>query len=786
MDFIEKREDSEGGMEIRDIVLTVLRNWHWFVLSALACLGAAWFYLATLTPVYQRTAVILVKSEGKSADAHSALLELNSGFSSSGVENDIYILHSHQLMLKVVGDLRLDIGVEVKNRLRRIPLYAESPVRVDFPASSPASFAMGIVPLDSLKFRLESFTSNGIEQKIGEEKQYGESFNTPAGEIVISPVAANLPHFLGKTLFITRTSLDNAANSYQSRISTSLVGKNTTLVKIDCSDMNVSRAGAILNSLIDVYNETIIEDKNRIAANTAGFIEERIAIISKELGEVEEELTDFRQRNRIIDISSSASQYLHESSQAKAESIVLETQLSVARYIKNYLSDAARKNQFIPNVSGIGDIGIQGQINSYNELLQQRDRVLSNSGENNPVVQDMNDRLASMRETISGSMENYINTLRLRQERARSLENQSMGNIQSVPKQEKMALSIMRQQAIKETLYTFLLNKREENALQLAITVANIRVVEIPFGSGVPIAPKRNIILLAGLLIGLLIPSAWLYLKLTFDTRIRSRRDVEARTTIPVLGEIPQAGKNETGGEIVVRENANDRQTEAFRLLRANFSFLNKQAKVICFTSTLAGEGKTFVSRNFAVTLALSGKKVLLVDADLRKATQSKEADIKTDRGLSTCLSETYEMKEVIIKKVFHDKVDMIPSGAIPPNPAELLMSERFDKMIATLKEQYDYILVDSVPAQIIADAVIANRVADITLYIIRDGKIDRRYLPELERMHREGKYKNLCVVLNGCDPDQHRYGYGGYYGGYGYYQDTKKRPWYYFGIGKK
>jgi capsular exopolysaccharide synthesis family protein len=205
---------------------------------------------------------------------------------------------------------------------------------------------------------------------------------------------------------------------------------------------------------------------------------------------------------------------------------------------------------------------------------------------------------------------------------------------------------------------------------------------------------------------------------------------------------------------------------------------------VLCFTSTQAGEGKTFVSRNFAVTLALSGKKVILIDADLRKATQSKLADIKTDKGLSTCLSESYELKEVIIKKVFHDRVDMIPSGAIPPNPTELLMSDRFDRMIASLREQYDYILIDSVPAQIIADAVIANRVADVTFYIIRSGKIDRRYLSELEKMHREGKYKNLCIVLNDCDPNDHLYGYGYY--NYGYYLETKKRPWYYFGFGKK
>jgi capsular exopolysaccharide synthesis family protein len=776
MEIIENKQEEEEGIDYREIIFIVLRNWYWFVLSAVLCVGATYFYLKTCSPVYQRTAVLLVKSDDKSNDARSAMLELSSGFSFSnrGVENDIYILSSNQLMRRVVEQLRLDLTYEVRRWLRSEQLYAESPVQIVFPLYNPSVFSMEIVLLDSMQFRLESLSyklninDDESKQYIGTEHSYGEMIETPVGEIVVNLIPDRFSEFAGKSVFISRTTLENATNRYQSGIKTSLADKQTTLVKIDCSDTNISRANDILNTLIEVYNETIIDDKNRIAQNTSRFIDLRIGLISKELSSVEEEMTEFKQRNRIVDIKSSANIFLNESSKAREDNIQLNTLLNVAKYIKTFISEMSGKNNLIPNVSGIGDTGIQTQINDYNELLLKRDRLLFNSGENNPTVLEMNKNLLAMLGTISGSVDNYINTLQLRLDKNQSVENQLMSSIQAVPLQEKMALTIIRQQEIKASLYTFLLNKREENELQLSITVANIRVVETPFGSTFPISPKRKIIFLAGFLISMLIPSAFFYLQFMLDSKIRGRKDVEKYTTIPIIGEVLQIKTEEKDEDIVIRENRNDRHTEAFRLLRANFGFMNRQAKILTFTSTIAGEGKSFVSRNFAVTLALSGKRVILIDADLRKATQSKIADLKSDKGLSTYLSGNYNYRDVIVNNVFHKLVDMIPSGIIPPNPTELLMSDKFEELIHYLRRQYDYVLIDSVPAGLIADAVIINRVADITFYVVRDGKIDRRYLPELEKLHREEKFKNMCIILNGCDLEK-RYGYYGYYG-YGSY----------------
>ncbi len=386
--------------------------------------------------------------------------------------------------------------------------------------------------------------------------------------------------------------------------------------------------------------------------------------------------------------------------------------------------DVTRNNQLIPNVSGVGDASVQSQITAYNELMLQRNHLLAESGEKNPVVQAADKNLAEMRTVISGSMDNYIKNLRLRLDRTRAVEHQINTEIQAVPKQEKMALSIIRQQSIKEALYTFLLNKREENALQLAVTEANIRVVESPFGSNAPIAPHSTTFLLAALAVGLAIPLGIQVLLMLWNTSVRGRKDIEDYTTIPVLGEIPSRKEEVADNSIVVDEHKNDLISEAFRLLRSNINFVAKDARVIMFTSTMPGEGKSFVSRNLAVALAIAGKKVVLVDTDLRKRTQGKLVGVKHKEGLSTYLSGLHDnIDNILDKGLIHPAVDMLLVGPVPPNPSELLMSDRLEKLVDELKKKYDYIILDNVPAQVVADATIVNRVAELTLYVVRDGK---------------------------------------------------------------
>ena len=624
MEYTQENKEKtvgEGGFNItlRDVIELIIANWYWFAISVIVCVSAAYLYTRTLVPVYQRQAVMLVKTGGKTANSDiSAMLELQGGVTGSGVENEMYILRSHQLVREVVNRLHLDVSYEEDGFFRNTSLFAESPVEVTFFDPYHSFVSMNVTPLDVKNYTISNLVVGGKKLSINGNHAYGDTLQTEAGRMIVNLKPENLSTYIGKPVLVKRMSPEAATAIYKGGISTSLAGMGTTMVQITCVGNNISRADAILSALINVYNETIIEDKNRIAVNTAKFIDERIAVIGKELGDVEEELTDFKQRNRIIGTEGNGSQYLAESSRVKGETLQMETELSIAQSIKSYLMDVTRNNQLIPNVSGVGDASVQSQITAYNELMLQRNHLLAESGEKNPVVQTADKNLAEMRTVISGSMDNYIKNLRLRLDRTRAVEHQINTEIQAVPKQEKMALSIIRQQSIKEALYTFLLNKREENALQLAVTEANIRVVESPFGSNAPIAPHSTTFLLAALAVGLAIPLGIQVLLMLWNTSVRGRKDIEDYTTIPVLGEIPSRKEEVADNSIVVDEHKNDLISEAFRLLRSNINFVAKDARVIMFTSTMPGEGKSFVSRNLAVALAIAGKKVVLVDTDLR------------------------------------------------------------------------------------------------------------------------------------------------------------------------
>lgn len=775
----KKVSDSpkENVITLRDIVELFLNNWYWFVISAVLCVAAAWIYLSAISPVYQRTAVMLVKGDNQSTSNDlSSMLELNGIPGGSSVENEVYILRSYQILNDVVQRLHLDVDYSVRNGLRRDYLFSELPLEVRFLDIYPGYTELTVSAINEKECRLSHLEIEGESKDYNEIIAFDDTISTPVGRIIVGQKTEYFKQYIGRDILVTRSDLETATNSVMERIQTSAMDQKSTLVNIICQDVNIARADAILSTILLVYNETIVEDKNRIASNTARFIDERIVIISHELGEVENQLTTFKQEHRIVDLNTNANLYLQEGSKAKEESIQLEAQLSVVEFIKNYLTDKTKSADLIPNVSGVGDAGVQTQIESYNEMMLQRNRLVGNSGENNPVVENMNKNLAAMRSTIAGSIDNYMRTIRLRLQNARKVENKVNQSIESIPQQEKYALDVMRQQSIKETLYTYLLQKREETAMQLAVTEANIRVVEAPFGSRLPIAPKRMIILMAALVIGFVIPFIYFRLCEFWNTGVRGRKDVEDMTTLPVLGEIPSRKEDQGDEQIVVSENKNDRITESFRLLRTNLDFMNKGAKVLMFTSTMAGEGKTFVSRNLAVILAGTGKKVVLVDTDIRKRTQSKLSGVQRKEGVSTFLSGIYtDILKLVISGQLHKNVDVLPAGSIPPNPAELLMSDRLELLIEELKKHYDYIILDNVPALVVADASIVNRVAEITLYVIREGILDRRYLAELERLHQEKKFNNMCVILNDVKDKTSRYGYGYGYGGY-YTEDSEQK----------
>ena len=774
MELIQETKNdkrNEGGITLRDIAELIFDNWYWIVLSVVVCVSIAWFYLAMQTPLYKRSAVMLVQSENKSGNDMSAMLELSGGISGSGVENEIYILQSRQLMREVVERLNLDITYQVKDWLHYEQLYAESPIKVNFLEPYTAPISMTIKPLDENRFTLSHLKIGDIDSREKEKTfSFGDTIALSIGRIVVESVPGRLPAYYDTSVSVSRIDVDIAANIYHSFISTALAGERTTLVQINCIDSNISRAEAILNTLIDVYRETIIEDKNRIATSTAEFINERVEIISKELGDVEDELTDFKQKNRIVSIDAAASQFMNESSKTREELIQLETEYSIAQAIQRTVTDREHRKQLIPNVAGVGDNGLQNQITAYNEMLLQRERLAANSGENNPLVKDLDNNLASMRINLSASMSNYISTLNLKLKKAREVEAKTLDHIESVPQQEKKALSIARQQSIKESLYTFLLNKREENALQLAITEANIRVIEAPFGSSAPVAPARRMFLIGAFIVGLIIPLAIQLLRLLWNTGVRGRRDVEDYTSMPILGEIPKLKEKEEASPIVVAEHQTSNVAESFRMLRSNMDFVAPQARVIMFTSTMPGEGKTFTSANLAQAFAATGKKTLLIDGDLRRGSLSHRLKARHQPGFSNLLLDHSKNPASCVMKSNggHAHLDFLPSGPLPPNPVTLLTHPHFSALLDHWKQRYDRIVIDTPPFGVLADTPIIAALSDITLYVIRGGMLDKRFLATLQQLADKGSLgRNCAFSLNDIDFKQARYRYYGY--GYSY-----------------
>ena len=781
-----QKSQVEDMISLRDILEIFIFNWKWFIVSALVCLALSRLYLATQPNIYQRSAVLLVKDDNGNSSSRStrgtdALMQLNGVMMGTNVKNEVYVLQSHQLMMDVVRLLHLDVQYLYRPRLRTHSLYTTKPFIAEFDSletSLPYSFK---VKIDGMRAHISDLIYGKEKYDTLITTNFNQEVTMPFGKMTFVPNDKYFQEFDQEEITVVRTTTDDAANFYGSQLNASELDKESTLVGIIYTDNNIQRATDILNAVLNAYRQGIIDDKNRIAQSTAAFIDKRIEYISQELSAVEGELAQFKQRNQLVNIEDNARQYLQESGQARQRSIQLESQVSVVKFLLDELKSAPDDNNLIPTLSGLTDNVIQNQITRYNELMLQLNKLLESASDDNPYIIQLRQQLAQMKATIIASTTAHLSSLNVQLNRAKQEEQKLSSNIVNVPAKEKEGLDIARQQSIKETLYTYLLNKREETALQLAITEANIRIVEEPFGSNIPIAPRKNIIMLAALLIGIVIPYAFFYIRSLLNMSVRGRKDVETYTTIPVLGEIPHRKESIDDSKILVGEQKTDSLNEAFRMLRFSMNFIQKDARVIMFTSTTPGEGKTFVSRNFSVTLGMTGKKVLLIDADIRKRTQSRLSGSSRQEGLTSYLSgSTDDWKNIIINEWPKYNVDMMPAGITPPNPSELLMSGRLEQLIEELKEVYDYIVIDNVPAQVVADAGIVNRVADITLYVIREGVIDRRYLPELERLYQENKFNHLCIVINDSKFEEKRYGYGygyGHYGyGYGMLQDDPKR----------
>ena len=775
----EKSNLQDSDLNLMDFFKMGLANWYWFVLSVAVCIGVAVFYLKSTPNVYTRTASVLIKDDargGQLASEATAFEDLNMLNVKSSVDNEMLIFKSKYLMVEVARRLHLDISYKVRVGLKDVELYTQSPVTLRFPdATEGMSFSLKVTPLSDKKVLLSDFVEQGnVELSANPVSAVpGDTIKTPVGRVVVTPSRYYTSDFYHVPVTVRKSNLQRVASACNQGLQAELANQYATVINLSINDVSPTRAEDILNTLIAVYNEDAINDKNQIAINTSEFINERLIIIEQELGGVDSEIETFKKENRLTDITSEAGMFVEATSRIQTEAAALQNQLSLAEYIRQYLADPAKSTDLIPANTGISDVDIEGLIGEYNALLLKRNKLITNSSNRNPVVMDMNNSLDAMRQTIVRTVDNLITGLNIKIQNIQSQESRTARRISAVPSQEKYVLSIERQQKIKEALYLYLLNKREENALSQSITESNARIIDPATGSNVPIAPNRRVIFLAALGIGLFIPAFIIWLAITLDTCIRTRKDVEDHLSIPFLGEIPlrksRKGKNLA---MAVRENSRDSVSEAFRIVRTNMEFMRGETvggQVVVLTSLNPGSGKTFVSANLAMSLVLTGKRVILVDLDIRKGTLSALFG-RSQEGVSNYLSGKTDDADALIHHTdYHPSLDILPNGPIPPNPAELLLSKRLDQLVARLKERYDYVILDNVPSNMIADAVIVNRVADLTLYVIRAGHMDRRQLPEVEKLYQQRRFRNMAVILNGVKYSRSSYGYYRYGYGYGY-----------------
>lgn len=771
---------NDTGINLVDLLAYFASKWKWFLLSVLVCGGIAWYHYARSPLVYFRSATVIIKDPSNKTST-TGLDRFDNIINKVNVANEILQFRSKKLMREVLQRLHADISYQQEDGLRSNELYNQSPVLLSFPDALPEQhFAFTVTLKDKKSLVLSDFT--GIDVKSDFTVEMYDTVTLSRGmRVVATPTNYYNDSWTGTPIRVAKLPMESMVNYYKSALGIQQEEEESSILTLALKDGSAARAEDILNTLINVYNEEAIKDKNQVAVNTADFINDRLIIIENELGGVESELETFKQRNQIVDIASSAGMYMSESQKYNTDALELETQLRLANFIKDYLTDPAKETDLIPSNTGIGDMNIESQINLYNTAKLKRDHLIDDSSVNNPVVLELNNSLRAMKQNIIRAVDNMIVSLNVQRSDAQSREMRAQNRITSIPTKERKMLSIERQQKVKEALYLFLLNKREENALSQAMADNNARVIDGAEGGNSPISPNRNRILLLGLLVGLAIPSLACLGILFLDTRVHSRKDVEGIVSVPYLGEIPQdkeAGKlNEQESPfLLAKEQRDSTVSEAFRILRTNMAFMARKdlpQQVIIFTSLNEGAGKTFISKNLGMSLVLAKKKVILIDMDIRRGTLSRQFHLKKI-GLTNYLADNTLLAEDIIQH--QDGFDIIAAGAIAPNPAELLMDERLDKLVTELRRRYDYIVVDSVPVGIIADATISNRIADLTIFVARAGRLDRRQLPEIEQLYKENKLHNMALVLNGADLHR-RYGYYGYYGySYKYGYGKKKK----------
>ena len=785
-------EEKEEKTDFKAVFFKYTIHWPWFVACILLCMAGAWLYLRYTPPVYNISASVIIKDNDKNSKASSGMADLEDlGFYSSinNFDNEVEILQSRTLIKKVVEELDLYISYAAKSSFHDIELYKSSPVKVwitpeeaqKLPA--PAYINLTLQPGNKLNVKIT----------IGEQ-EYSKQFDklpalltTPSGTFSFTPADSTIAKSEQK-IMATVSSPRSVAGSYRGALSIEPTSKSTTIAQISVKSTHTQRGMDFINKLVEIYNRDANDDKNEVATKTAEFIDERINIINGELGTTEQELETFKRDAGLTDLKSDAQLALSENSEYEKKRAENSTQLRLVQFLASYANNPDHAYEVLPVNVGLTDTGLTELINRYNEMLLERKRLLRSSQENNPVVVNLDASIRAMRSNVLTTINSVQRGLAITQADLERQAGKYAGRITNAPGQERQLVSISRQQEIKAGLYLMLLQKREENAITLASTANNARIVDEALADAIPVSPKGKMIYLVALILGVALPVAVIYIIELFKYKIEGRADVEKITSLPIVGDVPFSENKSSEGAIVVHENQNDLMAETFRNVRTNVLYMMKSnEKVILVTSTTTGEGKTFIASNLAVSLALLGKKIVIVGLDIRKPGLNKAFQLsRKEQGISQFLAnpEHTDLMSLVQVSNINPNLSILPGGPIPPNPTELVARESLPQAIDILKKHFDYIILDTAPIGMVTDTLLISRVANASIYVCRADYTHKADYTLINELGEQKKLPNLCTIINGLDMKKKKYGYYYGYGKYGKYYGYGKKYGYGYGYG--